>query len=96
MGVKYLGQDVVKRRRADNGKANKEDISLRIRQRPETVVIFLSGSVPQAQANGLVVNHDICRVIVEPARIVSNISYCRQRPRTYTVGIYSPGNALVV
>jgi hypothetical protein len=96
MGVKYLGQDVVKRRRADNGKANKEDISLRIRQRPETVVIFLSSSVPQSQAYGLVVDHDICRVIVEPARIVSNISHCRQGPRTYTVGIYSPGNALVV
>jgi hypothetical protein len=74
MGVKHLGQDVVKGRRADDGKANKEDISLRIRQRPETVVIFLSSGVPQAQTYGLVVDHDIRRIIVEPARIVSKTS----------------------
>jgi hypothetical protein len=96
-GVKYLGQDIVKGRWVHDGEADKEDIGLRVRQRAETVVIFLSSSVPQVQPDARVVfGHDGRREIVEAVRIVSNISYCRQVPRTYTVGIYSSGNTLVV
>merc|ERR1719391_1041307 len=40
-----------------NGKANQEHISLRIRQRPQTVVVLLSSSVPQTQVNRTTVDH---------------------------------------
>jgi len=68
MHVAYLGFDVIKRRRADDGEADKEHVGLGIRQRPQTVVIFLSRSVPQTETYGLPVHHDIRRVIVEALR----------------------------
>lgn len=63
--VTYLGADVVKGRRADDGEADEEDVGLRIGQRAKTLVIFLTGSIPQAQADGLAIDHDTGGVVVE-------------------------------
>jgi hypothetical protein len=57
--------DVLKGRRADEREANQEDIRLRVRQRSETVVVFLPGCVPQAEGDRLAVDHDISGVVVE-------------------------------
>lgn len=65
-----LGLDVVKRRRADDGEADEEDVGLGVRQRPQPVVIFLSRSVPESQADGLAIDHDTRRVVVEDCRDV--------------------------
>lgn len=64
----YLGFDVVKGRGRDNGEANKKYVSLRIRQRPQSVVIFLSGGIPKSQADGLAINHYARRVVIESRR----------------------------
>ena len=60
-----LGLNVVERRRADDGKADEEDIGLRVRERPKSVVIFLSSSIPETQADGLAIDHYTRRVVVE-------------------------------
>ena len=41
-----LGFDVVEGRRADDGKANEENVGLRVGQWSETVVILLSRCIP--------------------------------------------------
>lgn len=64
----HLGLDVIKRRRADDGEADEEDIGLRVGERSESVVIFLSSSIPQSQANRLPIDHHTRGVIVETAR----------------------------
>lgn len=61
----HLRLYVVERRRADNGEADEENVGLGVGQRPQPVVILLSGGIPQSQADGLAINHDICRVVVE-------------------------------
>jgi hypothetical protein len=66
----YLGTDVVKGGRANDGEADEENIGLRVRERSESVIIFLAGSIPQTQTNGLAIDHHTGRVIVE-AKIVS-------------------------
>jgi len=47
------------------GKTYQEDVCLWIRQRPQPVVIFLSGCVPQPQVDGFAVHHHVGRVVVE-------------------------------
>ena len=69
-GFSYLGLDVVENRRRNDAEANEEDIGLRVAERTQAVVIFLTRSVPQSQADGLVVDHDARRVVVEDGRDV--------------------------
>jgi hypothetical protein len=66
----YLCLYVLKRRRADETKADEEDVCLWVRQRPKTVVVLLSCGIPEAEVDGLAVDHDIGRVIVEDRRDV--------------------------
>lgn len=68
----YLGFNVVKRRRADDGEAYEEDVGLRVRQRTKSIVVFLSSRVPESEAYGLAIDHDTGGVIVEP--IVESVS----------------------
>jgi hypothetical protein len=42
----YLCSNVFKTRRADEREANEEDIRLRVRERSESIVIFLTGGIP--------------------------------------------------
>jgi len=44
---------------------------LGIRKRAETVIIFLTSSIPQTEANGFTIYHNICRVVIEPKALVS-------------------------
>jgi hypothetical protein len=62
---RYLCFDVLEARRADKREADKEDVGLRIRQRPKTVVVFLTGSVPKSERNCLAIDHHIGRIIVK-------------------------------
>lgn len=61
----YLCADVLKRRRANDGKANKKHVRLGVRQRAQAVVIFLASRVPKTQVDGLAVHHDVCGVVVK-------------------------------
>ena len=101
LGASYLGLDVVERGRADDGEADEEDVGLGVRERAQPVVILLAGRVPQAQADGLAVYHDASRVVVETVpppsvRTPAHWGGASGEVLTDTVGIYSPGKALVV
>jgi hypothetical protein len=61
----HLSPDVLETRRADNREANEENVGLGVTQRPQAIVVLLSGRVPQAEVDGLAVDHDVCRVVVE-------------------------------
>lgn len=72
MAGTYLGLYIVERRRADNGEANEKNVCLGVREWSQPVVIFLSSSIPQSQADGLAINHYICGVVVEAGDDVSS------------------------
>lgn len=63
----YLRFHVIEGWWADDGEADEEHICLRIGERSEAVVIFLSGGIPQSQADGPAIHHYTSRVIVEAA-----------------------------
>lgn len=65
-----LGADVVKGRRADDGKANEKDVCLGVGQRAKSLVIFLTSGIPETEADGLAINHDTGGVVVEDCRDV--------------------------
>ena len=51
--VSYLVHDILERVGAVNGEAHKDDVRLRVRKWPQTVVLFLSGSVPEGKLDHL-------------------------------------------
>lgn len=61
----YLGANVVKGRRADDGEADEEDVGLGIGQRAKSLVILLTGGIPETEADGLAIHHDAGRIVVE-------------------------------
>lgn len=71
--MSYLCSDVVERWRADDGETDEEYIGLRIGEGSETVVILLASRIPQAQADGLAINHDTGGVVVK-ARMMGQLS----------------------
>jgi hypothetical protein len=91
---------VIERGRADDGEADEEDIGLGVGEGSQAIVILLTGGIPKSQTYGLSINHDICRVVVETERVSSGRAgkgaVGSWRLATYTVGMYSPGKALVV
>ena len=46
-------------------KTDEEDVGAGIRQRSESVVIFLPGGVPQTDVDGFTVYHDVAGIVVE-------------------------------
>ena len=48
----------------------KETHCLRVGERSQTVVVLLTGCVPEPEVDGLAVDHDIGRVVVEHCRDV--------------------------
>ena len=48
-----LVHDVFERVRAVNGKTDKDEVRLGVRQRPQSVVLLLSGRIPKRQLNDL-------------------------------------------
>jgi hypothetical protein len=91
---------VIERGRADDGEADEEDIGLGVGEGSQAIVILLTGGIPKSQTYGLAINHDICRVVVETERVnrgrAGKGTVGGWRLATYTVGMYSPGKALVV
>lgn len=65
-----LGFHVVKGWRADDREANEKDVGLRVRQGSQSVVILLSGGIPQTQADGPTIHHHARRVIIEDRRYI--------------------------
>lgn len=61
----HLGPDVLKTGRADEGEADQEDVGLGVGQWAESVVIFLTGGIPQPEGDGLAIHHYIGGVVVE-------------------------------
>ena len=61
----YLGPDVLETWRADERETNQEDIRLRVGERAETVVIFLTSGIPKPEGDSLAVDHDIGGVVIE-------------------------------
>jgi tRNA-dihydrouridine synthase len=57
--------DVLERGRRCNGEADQENIGLRVRQRTESVVIFLTGSIKESEGMWLITNHNGDGVVVE-------------------------------
>ena len=60
-----LSLDVVEGRGANDREADQEDICLRVGERSQAIIIFLSRSIPQTQADRLPINHHTCRVVIE-------------------------------
>ena len=60
-----LGADVLVRSRRNNRKANQKDVSLGVREGTKTIVILLTGGIPETQVDGFAVNHDVGGVVVE-------------------------------
>jgi|SRR6266850_688159 len=61
----YLCFNVLETRRTHERKADEKDVSLRIRQWSETIIILLTGSIPKTERNCLAIHHDIGRIIVK-------------------------------
>ena len=64
-GRLYLGEDIVKGRRADYREADKKHIRLGVGKRAQAIIVFLASGIPETEADGLVVDHDIGRVVIE-------------------------------
>lgn len=61
----YLGLDVLEGRRGDEREADKEDVGLGVREGTKTIIILLSGGIPETEVDGLSIDHDIGRVVVK-------------------------------
>lgn len=98
-------------RRADDREADEEDVSLGVRERAETVVIFLTGSIPETQVDGLAIDHHVRAVVVKHSRDVLAVlgeethnstgetKKKKKSPPKYQhqkVQVTNPGKALVV
>lgn len=100
----YLGFHVIKGWRADDREADQENVGLWVGEWSEAVVIFLSGGIPQSQADRSAVDHHAGRVVVEAVRsresatrlLFKSPRCVETRRETNTVGMYSPGKAFVV
>lgn len=63
--VTYLLKNIVQRVRRINGEADQDDVRVGVRERSETVIIFLASRIPQGQLDVLVVNLDVGDVVLE-------------------------------
>jgi hypothetical protein len=75
----YLILDVLERGRTDKGETDEEYIGLRVGQWAETIIILLSGSIPKTEVDGLSIDHDIGRVVIEPIMRIITAQYKREK-----------------
>ncbi len=61
----YLLLNVVKGIWGVDGEANQDDVGVWVGERAKTVVIFLTGGIPQSQLDVLSINLDIGDVVLE-------------------------------
>ena len=79
-----LRAHVLERRRRDDREANQEHIRLRVGKRAQTIVIFLSGSIPKTKVDRLAVNHHVRRVVVKDGGDVLSGERVPAREKTKT------------
>ena len=65
-----FGFNVFQGRSAVKAKSQNGDIGVFVRQRPQSVVVFLSGRVPKSEVDRSSVNHHVGGVVVEHGRDV--------------------------
>lgn len=53
LGLAYLVHNVLQRRRAINRKTNKQQVGLGVGERAQTIVLFLTSSIPESQLDRL-------------------------------------------
>ena len=56
---------VVERVRGVDGEADEDDVRVWVGERPETVVVFLAGRIPERELDVLAVNLDVGDVVLE-------------------------------
>jgi len=72
-----LGSYVVEARRRDDRKAYEEDVCLGVRERSQSIVVFLTGGIPQNEENGLEIHHETDGVVIKDCGdIFSRESVC--------------------
>jgi len=62
--------DIAQRGLGVNRVGDQENIRVRVRERTQAIVIFLSGSIPEAERDRAAVHHDVGSVVVEHSRDV--------------------------
>ena len=60
-----LGLHIVERVGADDREGDQKHVRLWVRERPQSVVVFLAGRVPEAEVDGLAIDHHVGRVVVK-------------------------------
>lgn len=66
----YLLLNVVERVGGVDGEADEDDVRVGVRERAETVVIFLASGIPKGQLNVLSIDLNIRDVVLEDSRDV--------------------------
>ena len=59
MKATYLRLYVLERCRGHQAEADEEDVRLRVAERPQSVVVLLSGGIPKGELDLLAINLDI-------------------------------------
>lgn len=60
-----LLRDVFQTVGAVNGEAHEDDVSVRVGERPQAIIVFLPCCVPQGQLHLLAVHLDVCDVVLK-------------------------------
>lgn len=84
LGRTNLLANVIKRIGRVNGKANQDDVGIWVRQRPQTVVVLLTGRIPQRQLDVLSIDLYIGDVVLEDGRDVdlhAALAYLKRETR---------------
>lgn len=68
--VTDLGLHVVKGRWRDDGEADQKDVSLGVRKRTKTVVVFLASSIPEGELYVFAIYAAVCDIVLEYGRSV--------------------------
>jgi hypothetical protein len=90
--VAHLAGDVLKARRADDAEADEEDVGLGIRERPQSVVVLLTGSIPEPEVDGLAVDHDVGRVVLLGSELSQQYAHRRAGARQTRSGCIRPAS----
>lgn len=69
---------VVERVGRVNRKADEDDMRVRIRERSQSVIVFLTRSVPESELDVSAIDIYLCHIVLEDSRHV-NLARCRQR-----------------
>jgi hypothetical protein len=66
--IQYLLLDVLEGIRGIDRETNEDNVGIRVRERTETVVVFLTGRIPQRELNVFTIDFYIGDVVLENSR----------------------------